>query len=333
MSCTKNQQLLDDSSSFRSSKSSNRKELAKVQEDHYRQLGNNLFGIIDTTEEPEGAPSRVHFDEVEALEKTTIYRCFMGGLKDVGIKFEKAPMFGRHISSLDNFLPKSYTGKAIRDAGIRCGMEPLDPRRVFETAGQWPHLTLEGQHAVLGAYPAGVNLMHANGFISEDEMTDMGIPWGRHEKKINRTDLVMSRWRACDLSSPKVIAIREQKKKEKAAEEVAKAQRRIEKAANKLAAQQAAEERAAKKAVDDAEKLKKGGKIWAEFCRAGFLTHRNASIVDKQFTKNPDLINVLKFLEYDGSTEAQPPLTKRPTLLKILKEYKIPQKFISQSVG
>lgn len=257
----------------------------------------------------------------------------MKGLKDHGIKFDKAAMFGRHIASLGDILPKSSTGKAIRDAAIQTGINPLDPRRIIETADQWPHLTLEEQHTVLASFQDGVSLMNEKGFITEDEMTDLKIPWGRHEKEINRTDLVLSRWRACDLSSPKVVAIREQKKKEKAAEDVAKEQRRIERAANKLAAQHAAVERAAKKAADDAEKLKKGEKIWAGFCRAGFLTHRDANKVDKQLNKNPELICVLRYLEYGGSTEAQPPLTKRPTLLKILKEYEIPQKFRSQPVS
>ena len=74
MSCTKNQQLLDVSSSFRSSKSSNRAYMAKHQAEHYRELGKSLFGISDTIEEPEGSPSRVNIDADAALENTTIYR-------------------------------------------------------------------------------------------------------------------------------------------------------------------------------------------------------------------------------------------------------------------
>ena len=74
MSCTKNQQLLDVSSSFRSSKSSNRAYMAKHQEEHYRELGKSLFGISDTIEEPEGSPSRVNIDADAALENTSIYR-------------------------------------------------------------------------------------------------------------------------------------------------------------------------------------------------------------------------------------------------------------------
>ena len=83
----------------------------------------------------------------------------MNGLKHHGIKFDKAAMFGRHIASLGDILPKSFTGKAIRDAAIQTGINPLDPRRIIETADQWPHLTLEEQHTVLASFQDGVSLI------------------------------------------------------------------------------------------------------------------------------------------------------------------------------
>ena len=61
-----------------------------------------------------------------------------------------------------------------------------DSRRVFETAGQWPHLSLAEQHSVLGSFQYGVSLMHDDGSISEDDLTHtyMGMP-----PLINRSDL------------------------------------------------------------------------------------------------------------------------------------------------
>ena len=65
-----------------------------------------------------------------------------------------------------------------------------DSRCIFETASQWTHFPLAEQHSSLGRIQDGVTLMQAQGFISEDEMIDMGMP-----PLCNRTDLALSRRR------------------------------------------------------------------------------------------------------------------------------------------
>ena len=225
--------------------------------------------------------------------------------------------------------PRAFNARAFKSAADEIGISPLVPRKVIETAGQWRHLTLTQQHTVLSAFEEGVTNIQSDGFMSDLKMTDMGIPFGRFEnEKLEREALCLSRWRACDLSAPRVIEIRQKKIEEREIEEAEKELRRIEKERNQLAARIAAQERAAKKAAVDAEKIEKGKEIWKSFVGAGYVVHRDITKVDKKFTHVQDLVNLLRFLEYDGSTEAQPPMTKLPTLQKILKNYDIPHKFI-----
>ncbi len=67
-----------------------------------------------------------------------------------------------------------------------------DSRCIFETASQWTHFPLAEQDSSLGRIQDGVTLMQAQGFISEDEMIDMGMPPLCTD---HRTDLALSRRR------------------------------------------------------------------------------------------------------------------------------------------
>lgn len=64
-----------------------------------------------------------------------------------------------------------------------------------------PFLTQQEVAAIKEAYPQLLDLMAAQGFVTDEQYTAAGIPWGRFEKRIERQELAPQRHRAEILSS------------------------------------------------------------------------------------------------------------------------------------
>ena len=229
-------------------------------------------------------------------------------------------------------FPRAFNIMSIIKAARKTGLDPFNPRLIIESSGQWSRLSQEQQRSVLAAYPKCVDLYVEKGYVTEEELEEMNIPWGTLEKKEKRHELSLHRWRATHLTSPEVLRVRAQRIQNRIQEEREKEQKRQENERKKAEQRALAGEKAQKRLQDEKVRLEKSKEIWRDYVAAGFLQHRSVLEVSKKtkgITKVPDLIGVLKYLNYDGSTTAEEGSTQRPTLVKILEGLEIPAEFLS----
>ena len=134
------------------------------------------------------------------------------------------------------------------------------------------------------------------------------------------------------MTNPEVLKVRAQRIQNRIQEEREKEQKRQENERKKAEQRALAGEKAQKRLQDEKVRLEKSKEIWRDYVAAGFLQHRSVLEVSKKtkgITKVPDLIGVLKYLNYDGSTTAEEGSTQRPTLVKILEGLEIPAESLS----